>query len=141
MRREEQGQREGRTSMQTSHPTKRPRGTGAILRRKNSPYWWIQFYRNGRGFRESTQTTDRRKAERMLARRLASVASGQFIEPKHERITVGELYEALLTNYEVNQLAARKIEKRIEEKGKPVEEISPANGHGQTNSASITLPN
>jgi integrase len=120
MRREEQGQREARTSMQSSHSSKRPRGTGAILRRKNSPYWWIQFYRNGRGFRESTHTTDRRKAERMLARRLASVASGQFIEPKHERITVGVLYEALLTNYEVNQRASldgakQRWEKRLKD--------------------------
>lgn len=42
----------------------------------------------------------------LIARKLASVASGQFIEPKHERITVGELYEALLANYKVNELAS-----------------------------------
>jgi integrase len=126
---EEQGQGEGQRTQASqkvnkaaasTQPIKRPRGTGAILRRKNSPYWWLQFYRNGRPFRESTQTTDRRKAERMLARRLASVASGQFIEPKHERITVGELYEALLTNYEVNQLASlegakQRWEKRLKD--------------------------
>jgi hypothetical protein len=50
---------------------RRPRGTGRIYRQKNSNIWWIKFYRNGVPFRESTGTSDKRKATRALNHRLA----------------------------------------------------------------------
>jgi hypothetical protein len=60
--------------------------------------WWIKYHRNGRSFRESTRTTDKRKASRALAKRLAEINTGSFVGPVYERITVGELAEDTLVS-------------------------------------------
>ena len=60
---------------------RRPRGTGRIYRQKDSSVWWTKFYRNGEPFRESTGTSDKRKATRALNLRLAEVTTGNFIGP------------------------------------------------------------
>ncbi len=64
--------------------------------------WWIKYHRNGRSFRESTRTTDKRRATRILAQRLAEISTGSFVGPAHERITVAELAEELFRDYRVN---------------------------------------
>ena len=80
----------------------RPRGTGSLYQQKDSAVWWIKYHRNGRSFRESTRTTDKRKASRALAKRLAEINTGSFVGPVHERITVGELAEDLFRDYRIN---------------------------------------
>jgi hypothetical protein len=81
---------------------RRPRGTGRIYQPKGSSVWWIKFYRNGQPFRESTGTTDKRKATRVLSQRLAEVATGKFLGPNIERIGVKELAEDFLRDYRIN---------------------------------------
>lgn len=80
----------------------RPRGTGSLYQRNGSTVWWIKYHRNGRSFRESTQTTDKRRATRILAQRLAEISTGSFVGPAHERITVAELAEGLFRDYRIN---------------------------------------
>src|SRR5262249_24811643 len=80
----------------------RPRGTGSIYRQKGSENWWIQYYRNGRAYRQSAGTTKRRQAEKLLQKKLAEIANHTFIEPKADRTTVGELAEDLLRDYSIN---------------------------------------
>jgi hypothetical protein len=70
---------------------RRPRGTGRIYRQKDTSLWWIKFYRNGEPFRESTGTSDKRKATRALNLRLAEVTTGNFIGPTVERTPSGSL--------------------------------------------------
>ena len=70
---------------------RRPRGTGRIYQQKGSAVWWIKFYPNGEPFRESTGTSDKRKAMRALNLRLAEVTTGNFIGPTVERTRVTEL--------------------------------------------------
>ena len=57
---------------------KRPRGTGCIYQQKGSSNWWIQYYRNGKAYRQSAGTTERRKAERFLQRKLGEIATAIF---------------------------------------------------------------
>ena len=57
----------------------------------------------------------------------------------HKTRTVFERYN-IVSKGDLEE-AARKIEKRIEEKDKSVEEIPPANGRVQASSAPTTLPN
>ena len=64
---------------------KRPKGTGSVYKRADSPVWWIKYSRNGKAYRESSKTTDRHKAEEMLRHRLAEISFGSFIGPKAER--------------------------------------------------------
>jgi len=80
----------------------RPRGTGSLYQRSGSAVWWIKYHRNGRSFRESTRTTDKRRATRILAQRLAEISTGSFVGPAHERITVAELAEELFRDYRIN---------------------------------------
>ncbi len=80
----------------------RPRGTGCLYRQKGSAVWWVKYYRGGRAYRESTRTTNRRKAEMFLRRRLAEVTTGLFFGPRVERIRVQELAEDFLRDYRVN---------------------------------------
>ena len=44
---------------------KRPRGTGCLYQQKGSSNWWIQYYQNGKSYRESTGTDKRRRAAKI----------------------------------------------------------------------------
>jgi integrase len=81
---------------------RRPRGTGRIYRQKGSTIWWIKFYRNGEPFRESTGTSDKRKATRALNHRLAEVTTGKFVGPYVERVLIAELADDFLRDYRIN---------------------------------------
>jgi hypothetical protein len=80
------------------------RGDGGIYKRKNSPFWWIRYNLRGTQHRESTGTNDQKQAKTFLRLRLKEVGADQigakkFIGPKHERVTVGDLLDALEINY------------------------------------------
>src|SRR6266568_2456776 len=81
---------------------RRPKGTGSVYKRVDSPVWWIKYSRNGKAYRESSRTTDRHKAEKMLRHRLAEISFGAFIGPQAERVRVDELAEDLLRDYRIN---------------------------------------
>lgn len=90
--------------------------------REGSSNWWIQYYRNGKVYRQSAGTTNRRKAEKFLQRKIGEIATGNFLEPTAERTLVicsdcahpkdsshsrkgescGCLASDLLTEYEAN---------------------------------------
>ena len=81
---------------------RRKQGTGSVYRRTGSPVWWIKYHRHGRPFRESTQTADSRKAERMLNTRLAEINQGNFMGPQLERTKVDELAAMFVRDYRIN---------------------------------------
>lgn len=79
-----------------------------LLHRRNSPFWWIAYCRNGKEIRESTQVaatdTNRKKAEARLKQRVSEITAerygGQpFIGPAQRRITVNQLLDALEQDY------------------------------------------
>lgn len=80
---------------------KRKKGTGSVYQRNGSPVWWIKYHRHGRPFRESTHTTDSRKAERMLHTRLAEINQGTFMGPQLERTKVDELAVMFVRDYRI----------------------------------------
>jgi integrase len=80
----------------------RTRGSGSLFRQKTSRVWWVKYYNNGRAYRESTHTADRKKAQQFLSKRLAEIASGTFSGFEIERITITELADGLLRDYRVN---------------------------------------
>jgi hypothetical protein len=55
--------------------------------------WWIKYSRNGKPFRESAKTTDKRKAEALLKVRLAAITSGTFAGLRIERVRIEDLAE------------------------------------------------
>jgi integrase len=83
--------------------TRRPKGTGSIYQRPDSAVYWLKYSRYGKPYRESSQTTDKRKAERILKVRLSEITTGTFIGPQAEKIKVSELAEDFLREYRINE--------------------------------------
>lgn len=84
---------------------KRPEGTGHIYQRGR--VWWIKFHHQGRAMFESSESTVKAAAERLLARRLGEIATGKYAGP--ERITVWDLVGLVLADYERMSRANLKI--------------------------------
>jgi integrase len=68
-----------------------------LYRQPGSKTWWVQFHRNGRRFRESTGTDNKRKAQDYLRDKIAEASLGTY-SPKASRVTVTELVEAKLVS-------------------------------------------
>jgi hypothetical protein len=81
---------------------KRPKGSGSIYKRPDSPVWWLKYSRHGKAYRESTRTDDKRNAEKMLRSRLAEITIGTFAGPQAERVRVQELADDLMREYRIN---------------------------------------
>jgi len=84
----------------------RPRGTGSIFQFKNCAIWYLKYYKNGVAVRESSHSDKQKVAEKLLAKRLAEISTDTYIEPRDRKVTVDELYAALLNDYQNNELAS-----------------------------------
>jgi integrase len=80
----------------------RPKGTGCIYERAGSSVLWLKYSRNGKAIYESSHTTNRRKAGKLLRQRLGEIGAGTFLGPQLERIMVEELAEDFLSEYRAN---------------------------------------
>lgn len=81
--------------------SRRPRGSGSLFQRAGSNFWWIQFHRDGKCYRESTHTAKESQARRILQRRLGEAASELFIAPQTAKIRVSELAEDFLRDQRI----------------------------------------
>lgn len=81
---------------------KRPRGTGSTYLRGKT--WWLAYYRQGEEIRESSESTKREAAERLLRRRLGDIESGRPVAPRADRVTVGELLADYLADAQVRKI-------------------------------------
>ena len=94
---------------------------GSFYTRPNSPYIWIKYYQNGRAVRESTGTTKKTVARRVLRTREGDVERGVPINPKMGRITFEEASTHLLNDYKNNGRKTHDhAKRRIELHLKPV---------------------
>jgi site-specific recombinase XerD len=64
--------------------------------------WWVRYKVNGTCYEESSGSTDRRKAEKLLARREAELGLGSFTAPDVKRTTMEHLAQILRDDYRVN---------------------------------------
>jgi len=87
------------------------RGTGRVYKRGN--IWWIQFYSHGRQVRESADTSDEKKALKILKHKLAEVETGVHVDTRS--IT----YEDLRTAYYLDYDAQGRKSLRRDGEGKP----------------------
>lgn len=76
------------------------RGTGRVFKRTNSAFWWIAYCHRGKEIRESSGSLDRKDAEKLLKQRLKEIGADSlglkaFVGPQQDRLTVGELLDAL----------------------------------------------
>lgn len=73
---------------------------GSIFLRGN--IWWFKYYRNGKLFRESSRSTRKTDAVRLLNKRLGEIESETFKGPKAEKMTLADLTEDFLNDYRIN---------------------------------------
>lgn len=73
-------------------------GTGRIYQRGN--VWWVDYSHRGKRYRESSESTRRKDAARLLKRRLAEIGSGKHA-PDAELVTFADLHRLIETDYKV----------------------------------------
>lgn len=74
---------------------------GMIYKRGN--IWWVKYYRNGKNFRESSGTSKKMVAKRLLDKREGEIAKGNMPGVHFEKITYDQLAEGFLRDYRINQ--------------------------------------
>jgi integrase len=84
-------------------PTTERRDFGTIYHQKRSPYLWVRYRVDGKEYRESSESTNPRVAEKLLARRQAELGLGAFVAPDVKRTTFEDLAQIIRDDYKVNQ--------------------------------------
>ena len=88
------------------HQRKARRGDGTLYQRGS--VWWVKFYVHGRAHYESSRSSDRDVALRLLDTRRGQRASGAPVQPRLDLVTYAEAAETLRTHYTVT--SARNLE-------------------------------
>lgn len=78
--------------------------------RKTAATWWIQYSVRGKRFRESSGSSNRADAVKLLKRRIGEAGQGRVLGPQAEKTTLKQLTQMLLDDYRVN---ARRSMKRV----------------------------
>jgi integrase len=82
-------------------PTYRDKKTGAV---KTSSVYWMQWSVGGKTYRDSTQKTRHGEAVEELKKKLAAIGRGHLVGPEQKRVTVSNIAEEYLRDYEVRGL-------------------------------------
>src|SRR5262245_8713565 len=69
---------------------------------QESAVWWVRFRQHGKTVRQSTETTDSKKAEKFLHEREGKVALNIPVVPKADRLTLGEAAALIRQDYTAN---------------------------------------
>ncbi|KWT74977.1 integrase [Candidatus Magnetominusculus xianensis] len=69
---------------------------------KRGDVYWIKYYRGGKPYRESANSSKETDAKRLLKLREGAIAEGKFTGFKVERIRFEELADDLLADYKMN---------------------------------------
>jgi integrase len=73
------------------------RGQGNVYLRGAT--WWIQYSHRGKVYRESSESSEQKVARKLLKKRNAETSRGRIIGPVAEKITLGDMRDALLVDY------------------------------------------
>ena len=87
--------------------------TGERVQRQSN-VWWIRYYRNGRRHEESSHSTKKGDAERLLKLREGDVAKGLPVSAKLGQLRFDAAAADVITDYEINgRKSTRDVEARI----------------------------
>ena len=73
---------------------------GTIYKRGN--IYWIQYYRNGKPYRESVKSKKEADAKRLLSKREGEISDGKLPGIYFDRVKFDELAEDFLRDYRIN---------------------------------------
>lgn len=80
------------------------KGEGRVYLDKGRDIWMIEWYSNGKRFRESSHSTDETEARKLLTQRIAGRDRGLHFNPIANRVKFSELAEDLIREYAINEL-------------------------------------
>ena len=81
---------------------------GMLYKRGN--VWWLKYYRNGKPFFESSKSSKKMVAKKLLERREGEIAQGKMPGSYFDKVTFKELAQGLILDYEDNN---RKSTERV----------------------------
>jgi integrase len=89
------------------------KGAGSLYQRPGSPFYWMAYTDpHGAGFfRESTGRKTKGEAQAVLTKRIAALQSGEDTA-RSGKVTVGDLYKLVLTDYALEGQETRDVEQR-----------------------------
>jgi len=70
---------------------------------KRGKVYWIQYYRNGKPYRETTKSKKEADAKRLLKKREGEISEGKLPGIYFDRVKFDELAEGFLRDYRINQ--------------------------------------
>jgi len=70
---------------------------------KRGKVYWIQYYRNGKPYRETTKSKKEADAKRLLKKREGEISEGKLPGIYFDRVKFDELAEDFLRDYRINQ--------------------------------------
>src|SRR2546425_10555915 len=97
---ESQGGSQGPVKAPSRRRSGRRRGLGEI--RLRGRIFWIGYSFHGKVYRESSRSTERRDAVRLLRKRLGEIGRGRLVGPDEERVSFADLKELVITSYRVH---------------------------------------
>lgn len=74
---------------------------GSIYKRGN--IWWIQYYRNGKPYQESSKSKKKMVASGLLKKREGEIAKGKLPGIHFDKVKFDELADDFLRDYRLNQ--------------------------------------
>jgi integrase len=86
---------------QPTYTVRQPDGSRVT---KTSAVWWIQYSINGKAMKEGSESTDRKKAEKLLKLRTSQAMLGKTVTPEMARATFADLRKMLVDDYKMNGL-------------------------------------
>jgi len=86
---------------------------GHIYKQKGSKRWWIKYYRDGKPFFESSKSTKKTAAEKLLKKREGEIVDGKLPGIYFDKVKFDELAEDYLTDYKLNGNKTLKKAERI----------------------------
>ena len=97
---------------------KRSYGVGRVFKRPGSPNYYVAYMVNGEEKKESSKSTKRSVAVRLLQKRVAELQRGEFLPNK--KTTVSNLIDLLFEDYSTNERKSlSEVEKRVERHVRP----------------------
>ena len=70
---------------------------------KRGKIYWIKYYRNGKSYRESTQSIKEADAKRLLKKREGEISAGKMPGIYFDKVRFDELAEDFLADYRINR--------------------------------------
>ena len=96
---------------------KRPHGSGRVFQR--GQIWWYRYYYQGKPIDESSKSTRKSEAERLLKIRLGEKASGTA--PTPGSVTIAEICALVINDYEITKKRSLKdVVYRVDKHLKPM---------------------